>query len=83
MVLFGDTMNRVAKASFEFRLQLDIGILRSACADCEKETSPLNAQWSILGSRSPPSLILLYKRRRIDNVVVIINIVKEVLDKYV
>ncbi|CAF3603056.1 unnamed protein product [Fusarium graminearum] len=59
VVLFGNSLNRMTKATFELSLQFDIRVLRCTCTDREKKASPLNAQWLILGSRSPPLLILL------------------------
>lgn len=81
MILLRQPLDGITQVNFEFPLQVDIGVLRRACANREEEGGPLDAQGAVITAGSPPQLVLLQKGRRIYEIVVEIGIVEEVLNK--
>lgn len=61
MILLRQSLDGITKVDFKLPLQVNVSVLRGACADHEEECGPLNAYGPVVATGSPPLLILFQK----------------------
>lgn len=83
VVLCSKLLRRRAQVLLELSLQLGVSVLGGAGADHEEETSPLKAEGLAGRAHGPPVAVFLEEGGRVDDVVVVVDIVQEVLNERV
>ena len=83
VVGLGQALRRLAEVGLELLLQVGVGVLRRARAHDEQQARPLQAERAVVGAQRPPVAVLVEERGRVDDVVVVVDVVEKVLDERV